>query len=46
VKWYNSKRKERYGIIAKKIEDKEKLRSAGYLAFDLADFETVPDSFK
>ncbi len=43
VKWHNSKRRERYGIIAKKIEGKEKLRSSGVLAFDLQDFETVPN---
>lgn len=26
VNWYNARRKERYGIIAKDIRDKEKLR--------------------
>ena len=41
VKWYNSSRKERYGIIAKEIEDKEKLREMGYLVFDLRDFATI-----
>ncbi len=38
VKWYNSRRKERYGIIAKEIRDKEKLNTMGYLVFDLGDF--------
>ncbi|WP_457751852.1 ATP-binding protein [Thermococcus sp.] len=30
-----------YGIIAKKVENKEELREEGYLAFDLDDFNTV-----
>ncbi len=38
VKWHNARRKERYGIIAKGIDDKEKLKSMGYLVFDLGDF--------
>ena len=38
VNWYNSRRKERYGIIAKEIKEKEKLRDMGYMVFDLADF--------
>jgi hypothetical protein len=37
VKWNNDERSELYGIIAKKIEGKEKLREDGYLAFDLED---------
>ncbi len=39
VKWHNDERSELYGIIAKKIEGKEKLREEGYLAFDLEDIE-------
>ncbi|MCZ7394830.1 MAG: ATP-binding protein [Candidatus Methanoperedens sp.] len=38
VKWYNARRKERYGIIAKDIEDKEELKGMGYIVFDLRDF--------
>lgn len=38
VNWYNGRRKIRYGIIAKDIKDKEKLRDLGYLVFDLGDF--------
>jgi AAA+ ATPase superfamily predicted ATPase len=37
VKWGNDERSEIYGIVAKKIEGKEKLREEGYLAFDLED---------
>jgi len=38
VKWHNARRKERFGIIAKDIKYKEKLKSMGYLVFDLRDF--------
>ncbi|MDD5617236.1 MAG: ATP-binding protein [Candidatus Methanoperedens sp.] len=38
VKWHNARRKERYGIIAKDIRDKEKLITMGYFVFDLRDF--------
>ena len=38
VNWYNNRRKERYGIIAKEIKNKEKLRDMGYMVFDLDDF--------
>ncbi len=37
VQWHDSERKEHYGIIAKEIADKEKLREKGYQAFDLSD---------
>ncbi|VVB96227.1 Archaea bacterial proteins of uncharacterised function [uncultured archaeon] len=40
VKWHNARRKERYGIIAKDIRDKEKYRRMDYLIFDLRDFAT------
>lgn len=40
VKWHNARRKERYGVIAKDIKDKEKLKSMDYLVFDLRDFAT------
>lgn len=39
VKWFNNKRKEKYGIVAKKIEDKNKLRKKSYLVYDLDDLE-------
>lgn len=39
VKWHNDNRMESYGIIAKRIHDKEELKEMGYLAFDLEDFE-------
>jgi len=38
VNWYNTRRKERYGIIAKEIKEKEKLKGMGYMVFDLGDF--------
>ncbi|MCD6207369.1 MAG: ATP-binding protein [Methanosarcinales archaeon] len=34
VEWNNGRRKEYFGIIAKKIEGKEKLRKGGYYVFD------------
>ncbi len=37
-RWNNEKRKEYFGIMAKKIEDKEKFRKMGYQVFDLDDF--------
>jgi AAA+ ATPase superfamily predicted ATPase len=37
-RWNNEKRKEYFGIMAKKIEDKEKFREIGYQVFDLDDF--------
>ncbi len=41
VKWHNSGRNEHYGIIAKAIEGKEKLREKGYQAFDLQDLNAT-----
>ncbi|MBC2748282.1 MAG: ATP-binding protein [ANME-2 cluster archaeon] len=38
VQWNNDTRKEYYGILGRKIENKEELRSRGFLAFDLEDF--------
>ena len=37
VNWFNNVREEHFGIIAKRIDDevKEKLRSEGYLVFDI-----------
>jgi len=39
VRWADGKRKEFYGLIAKKIDEKEKMREEGYLVFDLEDFD-------
>ena len=39
VKWNDEERKEYYGVIAKKIKGKEKLREGGFLCYDLRDFE-------
>jgi len=39
VEWNNDNRKEYFGIIAKRIENKEKLRMEGFRAFDLEDFK-------
>jgi uncharacterized protein len=38
VKWFNNKRKEQYGLIAKKIENKIELRTKGFLVYDLDDW--------
>ena len=38
VKWHNARRKERYGVFAKDIDEKEMLKGRGYLVFDLRDF--------
>ena len=39
VKWFNKQRKEHYGVIAKKIENKKGLREKGYLIYDLDDWK-------
>ncbi len=41
VDWNNGKRAERFGLIAKQIENKENLKKDGFLAFDLQDFEKI-----
>ncbi len=38
VNWHKAERKEQFGIIAKKIEQKEILRTERYYAFDFEDF--------
>lgn len=38
VEWKQGKRKEYFGLVAKKIENKSCLRKYGYLVFDLSDF--------
>jgi AAA+ ATPase superfamily predicted ATPase len=39
VKWLNDNRLEQYGIIARKLEDKDKLKRKGFLAYDLKDWK-------
>ena len=39
VDWYNKKRKEQYGLIARKIENKKELRNKGFLVYDLDDWK-------
>jgi len=41
VQWHDSGRKEHYGIIAKELTGKEKLREKGYQAFDLSDLNVT-----
>ena len=40
VKWHPGDRKEFFGIIAKRINGKEKLRDDGFFCYDLEDLET------
>ncbi len=40
VNWYNEKRKEHFGVIARKVDGKEGLRGDGFFCYDLGDFET------
>jgi hypothetical protein len=44
VKWHNQDRRERYGIVAKEIADKEKLREREVLAYDLVDMAEMSES--
>jgi len=37
VGWFNDKRTEYFGVIAKEVENKEKLKKDGYFVFDLKD---------
>jgi len=39
VKWYKNKRKENFGLFAKKIEKKNELREQGFLVYDLEDWK-------
>lgn len=41
VKWHNCSMKERFGIIAKKIEAKGDLQKEGSLTYDLEDIKEV-----
>jgi len=38
VKWNKGKRVEYFGLVAKKLEGKDKLRAKGFVVFDLEDF--------
>ncbi|MEM2866599.1 MAG: DUF234 domain-containing protein [Candidatus Hadarchaeales archaeon] len=48
VQWFNDKREEFCGLIARKIHGKEKMREEGCALFDLADLErfSSPTPFK
>ena len=37
VDWNNGKRKEYFGIVARKIEGKDQLKKSGFFVFDLDD---------
>ena len=37
VQWLNNKRKEYYGLAARKIENKKSLKDEGFLVYDLDD---------
>jgi len=39
VQWFNDDRNEKYGIIGRSIEDKERLRENGFLVYDLDDWK-------
>ncbi len=41
VKWYNKQRKEFFGVAAKEIDRKERLREEGYAAIDFEDLNRV-----
>jgi hypothetical protein len=41
LSWSKNKRIEYFGIVAKKIEGKEKLKRNGYIVFDLDDFNGI-----
>lgn len=43
VDWRNKKRKEQYGIIARRVEQKERLREKGFLVYDLKDWTVDGD---
>jgi hypothetical protein len=46
VQWHNKKRTDRYGIIARQIEQKEKLREKGFLVYDLKDWNKTTPSVR
>jgi hypothetical protein len=37
--WHKKERKEKYGLVAKKIENKTELRKKGFLIYDLEDWK-------
>ena len=39
VKWYKNKRKEKFGLFAKKIEKKNELRKKGFIVFDVDEWK-------
>jgi AAA+ ATPase superfamily predicted ATPase len=46
VDWYNKKRKEQYGIVARQIEQKERLHEKGFLVYDLKDWNKTTTSMR
>jgi hypothetical protein len=42
VRWHNGDRKEEYCLVARKIAGKDRLRSDGFLVYDLEDLMTLP----
>jgi len=46
VDWHNKKRTEQYGIIARQIEQKERLHEKGFLVYDLKDWNKTPLSMR
>jgi AAA+ ATPase superfamily predicted ATPase len=41
VQWSNDRREEFYGLMARKIHGKEKMKGGGYVLFDLTDLERL-----
>ncbi|MBU0497731.1 MAG: DUF234 domain-containing protein [Candidatus Thermoplasmatota archaeon] len=46
VQWQNKKRTERYGLIAKTIEEKNDLQQQGYLIYDLSDWQNSKEKLE
>ncbi len=44
VQWFIKRKKEFYGLMARKIDGKEKMRDEGYFLFDLRDLEKILSS--
>jgi len=42
VRWHDGDRHEEYCLVARKIEKKDRLKSDGFLVYDLEDFVTIP----
>lgn len=44
VQWFNERREEFYGLIAKKIDGKEKMKGGSHFLYDLRDLESILSS--